>query len=47
MLTQLWSGSQGLSHNRDVDNQRSCHVVLCLDRQKVKDTAVFLLEINF
>lgn len=47
MLTQLWSGSPGLGHSRDVGNQRSCYGVLSLARRKVKDTAVLLLEINF
>lgn len=47
MLTQLWSRSSGLSHSREVGNQRACYVVLRRARQKVKDAAVFLLEINF
>lgn len=47
MLIQLWSGSSGTSHNREMGNQRGCYVVLSRTRQKVKDTAVFLLEINF
>lgn len=47
MLTQLWLGSSGLSHNREVGRQRCCYVVLSRARRRVKDTAVFLLEINF
>lgn len=33
MLTQLWSGASGLSHNREVGNQRGCYVVLSRARR--------------